>query len=82
MKKLTYKENTVSFELAKLNFNLPNAVQPNKFVPEPTAKENTTFFNLATDDLYIQLKELIASGLNMSLTNILKNESFGNPFGG
>ena len=52
MQKLVYKDGQATFELAKLNDNLPNAVVPGKFVPEPTAKENTTFFNLATDNMY------------------------------
>lgn len=55
---------------------------PSKFSPEPTAKENTTFFNLATDNMYQETKGVIDVGLNATLTNILANESFSNPFGG
>lgn len=82
MQQLVYRDGKATFELAKLNYNLPNAIQPSKFVPEPTAADNTTLFKLATDSMYEEIKKVIDVGLKSTLTNILANESFSNPFGG
>lgn len=56
---------------------------PSKFVPDPAnEKSNNTLWNLVIDDLYVELKKTVNASLNLTLTNVIANESFPNTFGG
>lgn len=72
-----------AFELLKYSFDLPNDLHPTPFIPSmPNNETNTTFWKMVTDDVYLELKNTVNASLNLTLTKVIKEESFPNSFGG